>query len=59
MSNVRHEHGKQMLFELNDVPSEETHMITSSEVRIYQSGNSNSVKTYSVTLYKILVIQSG
>lgn len=59
MSNVRHEHGKHILFDLNDVPSEETHMITAAEVRIYQSGNSSSDKTYSVALYQVLILPSG
>lgn len=59
MSNVRHEHGKQILFELNDVPSEESHIITSAEVHLYQSGTSNSIKNYSVTLYRVLILNNG
>lgn len=60
ISNVRttHEHGKHILFELNDVPPEETHMVTSAEVHLYQSGNSNSIKKYSVTLYQVLSTES-
>lgn len=59
ISNVRHEHGKQILFELNDVPPDETHMVTSAEVHLYQSGTSNSGKVYSVTLYQILITENG
>lgn len=59
ISNVRHEHGKQILFELNNVPSEETHMVTSAEVHLYQSGFSNNGKMYSVTLYQVLIKKSG
>lgn len=59
ISNVRHEHGKRFLFELNDVPPEETHMITSAEVHIYKSGSLNTNKLYTVTLYQVLITQSG
>lgn len=59
VSNVRHEHGKRILFELNDVPSEETHMITSAEVHLYQSGTLSSIKKYSVTLYQVLITKNG
>lgn len=59
ISNVRHEHGKRILFELNDVPPDETHMITSAEVHLYQSGSSSNVKMYSVTLYQVLITKSG
>lgn len=56
---MRHEHGKRILFELNDVPSQDTHMITSAEVHLYQSGSLNSGKMYSVTLYQVLITDSG
>ncbi|KAF0766087.1 protein 60A [Aphis craccivora] len=59
VSNVRHEHGKRILFELNDVPPEETHMITSAEVHLYQSGTLSSIKKYSVTLYQVLITKNG
>lgn len=59
ISNVRHEHGKRILFELNDIPSEESHIITSSEVHLYQSGSSSNVKRYSVTLYQVLITNDG
>lgn len=59
VSNVRHEHGKRILFELNDVPPEETHMITSAEVHLYQSGSLSNVKKYSVSLYQVLVSKNG
>jgi len=59
ISNIRHEHGKRILFDLNDVPSIETHLITSAEVYIYQFGSSNqNVKMYSVTLYQVLITKS-
>jgi len=61
VSNVRHEHGKHILFQLNDVPSVETHMITSAEVHLYQSGNSSYIIStlYSVTLYQVLITDDG
>ncbi|XP_050439515.1 protein 60A [Adelges cooleyi] len=59
ISNVRHEHGKRILFELNDVPSDETHMITSAEVHLYQSGSSSNGKLFAVTLYQVLITEDG
>lgn len=58
-TNVRHEHGKNILFEVHDVPPEETHLITTAEVHLYQSGSPNNVKTCSVTLYQVLVTNDG
>lgn len=59
ISNVRHEHGKRILFELHDVPSTETHTISLADVYIYKSGIfSQNVKMYSVTLYQVLITKS-
>lgn len=59
ISNIRHEHGKRILFDLHDVPSKRTHLITSAEVYIYQFGSFNqNVKMYSVTLYQVLITKS-
>jgi len=59
ISNLRHEHGKRILFELNDVPSKETHTLNSAEVYIYQSGSFNqNVKMYLVTLYQVMITKN-
>ncbi|XP_050527186.1 protein 60A [Daktulosphaira vitifoliae] len=59
ISNVRHEHGKRILFELNDIPTEETHIVTSAEIHLYQSGNFSDGKIFAVTLYQVLIKDNG
>lgn len=61
VNNIRHEHGKRIVFELKDIPSDNNHMITSAIVHLYQSAisNTSSINMYSVTLYQIMLSESG
>lgn len=61
VNNIRHEHGKRIVFELKDIPCDGSYMITSAIVHLYQSNisNTSNTKMYSVTLYQILLSENG
>lgn len=61
VKKLRHEHGKRILFELKDIPTNDSHMITSAEIHLYKSAtfNISNAKIYTITLYQVLITKSG